>query len=63
MENKEENKTIKLPMIVVRDKTMIPGAVLQLIAGGSDAEATVKKALSDDKRIFLVTERDHNSMI
>lgn len=61
MENKEENKTIKLPMIVVRDKTMIPGAVLQLIAGGSDAEATVKKALSDDKRIFLVTERDHKT--
>lgn len=58
MSKKDESKKLKLPMIVISEKTMIPGADMILVTGNEDAKKAVEKAAKTDKRLFLVTERD-----
>ena len=45
-------------MMVVKQMTMIPGAIIRLNTNEKDAVATINKAMDADKRLFLVTERD-----
>ena len=58
MPEKSEQKNVILPMMVVKQMTMIPGAVIRLNTNEKDAVATIQKAMDADKRLFLVTERD-----
>ena len=58
MPKKDDNNKIKLPMIVISEKTMIPGADMLLFTGNEDAKKAVAKAAETDGRLFLVTERD-----
>ena len=57
MPKKSENR-LKLPMIVISEKTMIPGANMLLVTGNEDAIKAVRNVMKTDKRLFLVTERD-----
>ena len=58
MPKKDDNNKIKLPMVVISEKTMIPGADMLLFTGNEDAKKAVAKAAETDGRLFLVTERD-----
>ena len=58
MSDFSEQKNVILPMMVVKQMTMIPGAIIRLNTNEKDAVATIEKAMDADKRLFLVTERD-----
>lgn len=56
-----DNK-IKLPMVPVHERTMIPGSTMVLETTNKDIIRAVKKAYeSDDKRLFLVTVRNRDT--
>ena len=61
MSDYSEQKNVILPMMVVKQMTMIPGAIIRLNTNEKDAVATINKAMDADKRLFLVTERDKNT--
>ena len=62
MSNTNNENKIKLPMVPVHERTMIPGAAMVLETTNKDIIRTVRKAYdSDDKRLFLVTVRNRET--
>ncbi len=58
MPESSNNRNVTLPMMVVKQMTMIPGAIIRLNTNEKDAIETINKVMDADKRLFLVTERD-----
>ena len=62
MSGSDEKNKIKLPMVPVLDRTIIPGNKMFLDTTNREIISAVKKAYqSDDKRVFLVTVRDRET--
>jgi len=62
MSKTDYDNKIKLPMVPVHERTMIPGSTMVLETTNKDIIRAVKKAYeSDDKRLFLVTVRNRDT--
>ncbi len=53
-----KNKKYILPLVPLRDMVLFPHMITPVFVGRSSSIKALKRALADDKRIFLVTQND-----
>ena len=51
---------LKLPLLPLRDIVVFPQMVLPLFVGREKSVRALEKAMSEDKTIFLVAQKDAN---
>lgn len=54
----KENNTINIPALAMRGLVIYPGMVMHFDVGRERSISAIKEAMSKDRRIFLVTQRD-----
>ncbi len=52
---------LELPLLPLRDVVVFPHMVISLFVGRSESVKALKMAMSQDKRVFLVAQKDANN--
>ena len=55
---KAENSNLELPVLPLKDVVIFPNIVISLFVGRKSSINAVMKSLGDDKKIFLVTQKN-----
>lgn len=58
MSDLKPNETLVLPLLPMREEIIFPGMTVPFFIGRKQSMEAVEKALANDRRIFVITQRD-----
>ncbi len=57
-----KNETLDLPLVPLRDIVVFPGMVIPLFVGREKSVGALEKAMSEQKNVFLATQKNANTI-